>query len=829
MACFLSQYGWTSDNVNMDVALMDDILAKLAGGTAADEELLEAARWALAEPDRLARFRAHWPTSQLPVVNDYYCVAALGQGASGVVFKALALRREPRFVALKLLQFNSRETEGRFREREIEILKTLRNPHVARHLDSGTSGGTMYLAMELVDGWPLHEYLAEHTNTLEEKLAVFQCLCEVVAGMHAEGVIHRDLKPRHVLVDRHGQPWIVDFGISAVRGEDWPTRVRRAQTELGHILGTIKYMSPEQAWGGLLRVDQRADIWSLGIMLYEIATEGGYPYDLDPIGDLSGHDALLHRIQTEMPRPPRIVAPQYAEALTTLISRCLAHDPQRRITSATALADDLGRCLSRQTIRTRRLPWGYRLQRIAVGLAAHWRTGLWASTVGAVLLFLFIVSVAFGVRWRVTGTDYGETTRRALAAPGGPGDAGIVIVGISDESLRLVPELAHRMGIPRVMNNLKSWRAVYGYVMERLARAHPRAVLWDFYFPTPQPEDVAFVRGVQALHGVGVPVVLAVRQLDSNGLPALSPQLSEPLADIVHAGIILSRDLVRREGELVIALHRGNENHPSLALAAFAAMLHPDCKMTLEWQPPSNTHLVLDRRDADLVLWLTYRPRTAEGECPGVDRLELTIFVPAGAGDPGTLPGDVLLCKACDLERPDHWEQRTIPYERLLTASDAELAGWVGGKIVLFGDLRRGMDRHRVRYGTEVLDDVPGCYPHADALRSLLANRSLTAGGPASAVLAGLTFVGVVLAAFLACLLPPKVAVRTWFTSSSSVRTGTLVLLSVGSLSCTAALILSRSRVAVHAAMLGTAICLALAASFAIEFTRNRYRLPANR
>ena len=307
-------------------------------------------------------------------------------------------------------------------------------------------------------------------------------------------MVHRDLKPKHVLVDETGQPWIVDFGLSTVRGEDWPTRVRRAQTELGHILGTVKYMSPEQAWGGLLHVDHRADIWSLGIMLYEIVTDGGYPYALDPIGGLRGHDALLQRIQTEMPKPPRIAAAQYAAKLTTLLSRCLAHQPERRIDSAATLADDLDCCLADRPMETQPLPWTDHVGRIAVGLAARWRLGLWASTVGAILVLLFLVSVVGGVRWRVTGADYGTDTRAALAAAE-LDRAGFVVVGISDASTQRVPVLAAEVGIPDVTPDVRSWRGVHGRIMERLAAARPRVVLWDFFFRTPQTGDAGVRRG----------------------------------------------------------------------------------------------------------------------------------------------------------------------------------------------------------------------------------------------------------------------------------------------------------------------------------------------
>ena len=796
-------------------AFMTDTLARLANGTAGDDELLACARAALADRACLEQLRAGWPMDQLPIIDDYYCVARLGQGALGVVFKALTLRHGPRFVALKLLQFTSKEAEERFREREVEILSTLECPHVARCLDYGRTGGTMYMAMELVDGQPLDEYLDEHTSSLDEKLEVFQRVCRVVADLHAKGVVHRDLKPKHVLVDQQGRPWIIDLGLSAVHGADWPTRVRNARTELGRILGTVKYMSPEQAWAGLLPVDHRTDIWALGIMLYEIAADGDYPYVLDPVGDLTGSEALLHRIQTEVPKRPRISSAKDAGALATLISRALAYEPERRIDSADILASDLDRYLTRQSIRTKPLPLLYRVQRIAIGLAAHWRIGLWLCTVSVVLVFLFALSLVFGVRWRTAGEDYGKDTRRSLLAAQGssPGD-GIAIVGVFDDSIKAVPALARGQGISGVTQNIRTWRAVHGRLMQRLARAGPRAVVWDYYFRTRQTGDGEFVHGVQALRRAGVPVALAVNRYDNEGRPDLSSQLFEPIADFVRHGLILAHGTVLREGELVMALRRGDDVYPALALAAFAGIVHPDCKMVIDWQ------------DSGKTIRLIHHPRTTDSEFPSVDHVGLTTVFNASKTRLTIQEGDVLGCKAFTLTMPDYWREHTVAYEKLLTASEEELADAIGGKVVIIGDLRTPRlffkrDRHRVRYGTQIMDDVPGCYLLADALRGLLANRYLRSEAPLTAS----AFVGAAVLALFACLVTPKVFASGWF-HSRWARRGILIALLSGSLICALALTVVRSRLGVYATMFGTAICLAMAASFVIEFVRTRHRLP---
>ncbi|UCG31584.1 MAG: protein kinase [Phycisphaerales bacterium] len=799
----------------MDAASLEETLAGLAAGRVDDEALLECARWALAGDGRVERLREAWPAETLPIIEDYFCVACLGQGASGAVFKALRLKEPSGFVALKLLQFSSPEQGDRFREREIGILKSLDCPYVARHLDSGSVGGMHYLVMELVAGRPLDEYLAECAPTLESKLAVFARVCRVVGGLHAKGVIHRDLKPKHVLVDRDGQPWIVDFGLSAVHSDEWPTRIRRAQTELGHILGTIKYMSPEQAWGGLMKVDHRSDIWSLGVMLYEIVTEGDYPYSLNPVGDMTGHDALLHRIQTETPKKPRIRGRAYGASLETLISRCLTYEREHRLESAAALADDVQRCLHRKPILTRRLPLGKRLRRIGIGLAANWRVGLWGGTVVATLVFLSLVSVVFGVRREAVAQDYGRDTRRALEVAGpAVGPQGFVIVGISEESISRVPELAAAERVQGVSRDIRTWRAMHGRIMERLGEAAPQAVLWDYYFRTAQPGDAAFVEGVRSLARAGVPVVLAVDRYRPEGRPDLSDALFGPIEDVARHGLILARDMVKRQGEFLMAMRRGENMYPAVVLAAFAAVVQPDCRVAIDWPAPSRS------------LHLVYRAQGG-GRDPGVDDVGLTTVYEVSEDRLGTQRGDVLGFKAFPLERPEVWAGRQISYEKVLEATPEELRTFVSGKIVVIGDVRQSRlffkaDRYPVRYGTEIVEDVPGCYLLANAVSGLLANRYLKSESP----LTKSAFVGVAVLALLACLVPPKLALWKCFGSVRG-RVFALVVLAAGALGCTGVLVLTHSGVGVHAAMFGAAVCMAMAASFAIEFTRNRYRVPA--
>jgi predicted Ser/Thr protein kinase len=791
------------------------VAARLAAGGLDDAGVLASARELVRLGATSEDVRSVWPTDQLPVLEPYFCNERLGQGAAGVVFKALRYTEHPRLVALKVLQFSSGEAEERFRQREIEILKALRCAHVSRYLDSGQRGGTVFLAMELVDGRPLDRFLQESTSTMEERLDVFRRACQVIGAIHAAGVVHRDLKPKHILVDRRGAPWIVDFGLSAVQTEDWPTRVRAAQTELGRILGTVKYMSPQQAWGGLMGIDYRTDLWALGVMLYEIATEGDYPYSLEPVGDLTGHDALLHRIQAEAPRRPHITGVPYGDALATLVSRCLAYEPERRIESADVLAEDLGRLLSRRPIRTRNLPLSYRLQRIGVGLATHRRTGLWLATVSTILLLLLAWAQVWGVRSRASAEDFGAETRRVLAAAARGTDSPVLVAAIGDETVtRMLPRAAS-LGLKPVTEDIRTWRAAHGLLMGRLASTRPRAVIWDFMFLTPGPDDGAFAAGIGALEEAGVPVVLAIDRFEPDGTPHISPGLLEAAKSSGRVGLPLARDMVARPGSVVLAVRRSEEVYPALVLAAFSAVVHPDCRTTLSWDGRSKT------------VRIVYHPRSAEARPPGLDPIGLTTIVPDVPPARGVNAGDILACKAFELQRPQAWEAHTVDYLDLLLADDEELERRTRGKVLILGDLRRPRflaprDRHVVRYGTTVVDDVPGSYILADALCGLLANRYLRSEG----VLTPATYVLVAVLALLVCMATPRLGVSA-AESSPGVRRAviaSLVLLTVLGLVLVP---FFRARMIVQLLLCTTAIALAMIAALKIEWVRRRRKGPS--
>ena len=246
--------------------------------------------------------------SLVPGIPECHVIREIGRGRFGVVYKAWRLGAEPRIVALKVLSCPGDMEKNRF-DREIAVLKRLDSPRIVKCLDSGVTDDAVYYVMDFVEGVHLDDYLESSDLDLNGKLAIFERVCGAVADAHSMRVVHRDLKPRNILIDKDGQPHILDFGICSVDTPDWSSWARCNITQYGDVIGTLRYMSPEQAWGGAAGpIDARSDIWSLGIMLYDIVTDGDYPYSLERTADKPIHEALLDRIRNELPRLPQLDA-----------------------------------------------------------------------------------------------------------------------------------------------------------------------------------------------------------------------------------------------------------------------------------------------------------------------------------------------------------------------------------------------------------------------------------------------------------------------------------------------------------------------------------------
>jgi serine/threonine protein kinase len=208
-------------------------------------------------------------------IGPYKLIRKIGEGGMGTVFMAEQTQPVMRTVALKIIRpgMDSRRVIARF-EAERQALALMDHPNIAKVLDAGAAdSGRPYFVMELVDGVPITKYCDQHRLTPRERLELFIPVCQAVQHAHQKGIIHRDLKPTNVLVARYDEtavPKIIDFGVAKAVGTGLAERAEL--TEFGSVIGTLEYMSPEQAEPGQPDIDTRSDIYSLGALLYELLT-----------------------------------------------------------------------------------------------------------------------------------------------------------------------------------------------------------------------------------------------------------------------------------------------------------------------------------------------------------------------------------------------------------------------------------------------------------------------------------------------------------------------------------------------------------------------------
>ncbi|MFN0006540.1 MAG: tetratricopeptide repeat protein [Planctomycetota bacterium] len=284
--------------------------------------------------------------TRLPAIAGFRLIREIGRGGMGVVYEAeqIAPRRR---VALKVVRGSQYvdETTLRLFQREIRALARLNHPGIAALHDAGcTVDGEHYFAMELVLGSTLRERARD--LPLRERLTLFLRLAEAVDYAHQRGVVHRDLKPSNVLVDERGGVKVLDFGLAKITDQD--VAASSLVSEPGALRGTLAYMSPEQAGGDPAAIDLRSDVYSLGVVLYELCT-GRLPTD---VSNVLLHEAA-RRIREDRPIRPSGVDSRLRGDLETIVLKALEKEPDRRYPSAAALSEDLRRLLADEPILAR--------------------------------------------------------------------------------------------------------------------------------------------------------------------------------------------------------------------------------------------------------------------------------------------------------------------------------------------------------------------------------------------------------------------------------------------------------------------------------------------
>ncbi len=349
-------------------------LAEACGGDAALHECLAVL---LASHDQVGSFlqpsdvevTADRPTQDLPAgrsapdrIGRYEIRRLIASGGMGTVYEAVQ-DHPHRLVALKVLRRGAASPQAMKRfKHEAEILGHLRHPNIAQIYDAGTfdegEGVQPFFAMELVRGQPLVEYCDAKKLGTRPRLELFCRVCDAVQYAHHQGVIHRDLKPDNVLVDDAGEPKILDFGVARATGADIQTTT--LQTDIGQLIGTVPYMSPEQVSGDPHAIDMRSDVYTLGVILYQLLC-GRLPHDLR---DKSIPEAA-RVIREQEPTPLSSIDRSLRGDLETIVAKTLEKERDRRYQSPAVLAADIRHHLADEPIVARPASTFYQLQKFA--------------------------------------------------------------------------------------------------------------------------------------------------------------------------------------------------------------------------------------------------------------------------------------------------------------------------------------------------------------------------------------------------------------------------------------------------------------------------------
>ena len=440
------------------------------------------------------------------IIGRYKLLEKLGEGGFGSVWAAE--QREPvkRRVALKIIKLgmDTKQVVARF-EAERQALALMDHPNIAKVLDAGTTGtGRPYFVMELVKGIPITKFFEQERTQVTAKLKLFIRVCQAIQHAHQKGIIHRDIKPSNVMVTLHdGEPVpkVIDFGIAkATQGE---LTDKTIYTQYSQFIGTPAYMSPEQAEMSGLDVDTRSDIYSLGVLLYEILT-GSTPFDSkelmasgidemrkiirerDPVKPIT---RLSQTLEDASPQSGRVKELRLSRELDWIVLRCLEKDRSRRYETAIGLAKDIQRHLDNEPVLACSPTTWYRMQKALRRNRIAWSAPLAvaASLVLGLAASLWLAHVA-----RLQKND-AEEAKATAEEERTESDQARVAADTAKEELRLRSYVAEINVAAQLIEagNLKPALKLLDRQIPQGDETDIRGIEWDFLIAQSQDRSIA--------------------------------------------------------------------------------------------------------------------------------------------------------------------------------------------------------------------------------------------------------------------------------------------------------------------------------------------------